>query len=111
MVLFLSYKSYLIYQQPSTPSDAKHLLLIGVGTYVSIFILMWLPDVLLCPHVSWMNLHAWFHLGSTVGPYGYITFACFERHRRINRNPKISYLQLLGLIPVPYVHLSSIKLK
>uniref|UniRef100_A0A6B2LEL4 Alkaline ceramidase n=1 Tax=Arcella intermedia TaxID=1963864 RepID=A0A6B2LEL4_9EUKA len=109
MVLYLSYKSYLIYSQPSTPKDAKHLLLIGVGTYVLVFFVMWLPDILLCHNTQWMNLHAWFHLGSAVGPYSIMTFLCFERHRRIHKEPKISYFQILGIIPLPYVQLLDIK--
>jgi len=111
MVVYVSYRSYLIYKQSSTPIDAKHLLVIGVCTYTSIFFFLWLPDLLLCQYTQWMNLHAWFHLGSTIGPYGFLSFLCYERHRRIKRNPKINYSQTLGMLPFPYIHLSGVKVE
>jgi dihydroceramidase len=111
LVTLIFYRSYSFYSAPSTPPDAKHLVAVGFFVYLGIFLFMWLPDLFLCHHTQWLNLHAWFHLGSTIAPYGCITFLCFERNRRKNRNPKINYLHLLGIIPVPYVHIELVNVK
>ena len=68
------------------------------GIYAGGFFSLWLPEVLLCPTgshaplvtVAWtrhLNLHAWFHLTSSVGPYCFLCFTTYHRYHNLRRRP------------------------
>ena len=129
-VAFLFYRSLLLYKRADTPQQAKSIVLVGMAVYASSFLFLWLPDLFLCQyvflfninfvlltlflffirsHTQWMHFHAWFHLCSAVGPYAIITFLCYERSRRIQKNSSLRYLHVLGIIPLPYVEVHSLE--
>ena len=68
------------------------------GIYAGGFFTLWLPEVLLCPTgshaplvtVAWtrhLNLHAFFHLTSSVGPYCFLCFTTYHRYHNLRRRP------------------------
>ena len=69
----------------------KVLVSVAGGIYVGGFACLWLPEHFLCVLVEHserpalvvsLQLHAWFHLTSTIGPYSYLLFAQLERYQK-----------------------------
>jgi dihydroceramidase len=69
----------------------KGLVSLAGGIYVGGFACLWLPEHFLCvlvehserpQRVVSLQLHAWFHLTSTIGPYSYLLFAQLERYHK-----------------------------
>jgi len=61
---------------------AKRLLVAAFVFYVGGFAVLWLPDRLACARVQRFQLHALFHLTSTVGPWSLIQHCVFAFHDR-----------------------------
>ena len=49
--------------------------------YAGGFLVLWLPDTLLCSYVQPFSFHAWFHLTSTIGPYCGLSFLTFAHYQ------------------------------
>jgi dihydroceramidase len=92
------------------------------GIYAGGFLVFWLPEVLLCPSgshvplrpVGWtrhLQLHAWFHLTSSVGPYWFLVFSTYHRYHVLQRRPEFVWRRpnpmLLLPMNVPVVALDS----
>ena len=91
------------------------------GLYAGGFLCLWVPEVLLCPSgshvpvrsVAWtrhLQLHAWFHLSSSVGPYLFLVFSTFHRYHLLARRPAFVWRRphpvLLLPMQVPVVKLA-----
>jgi len=82
---------------------AKHLtMLFGLSsiTYLSGSLLFWIPEVLLCPKYlsSEWNLHAWFHLTSSVGTYSFTMFLCYNRALVLGLKPSLEFPMILPVV-------------
>lgn len=92
LVVMLVSRSAMLVKENKSAVQRK-LLYIATGFYLGGFLFLWLPEHALCDivhplesrpaNVERLQLHAWFHLTSTVGPYAYLLFSemeHFERH-------------------------------
>jgi hypothetical protein len=56
----------------------RRLFWVGVSLYLGSFLFLWIPDSVFCAETGFLNLHSWFHVGSTVGPWWYISWTTFS---------------------------------
>ena len=96
----------LVYRSAVSATASKSKLqqaLVGIaaGVYVGGFLLLWLPEHYFCVRhpvnarptgtfVERAQLHAWFHLTSTIGPYAWILFAQLERFSKSGAELEVS---------------------
>lgn len=62
----------------TTDVRLKRMFWAGFGLYIAAFLFLWLPDNLACSSVSFLHLHAWFHITGTIAPWWYINWAIFS---------------------------------
>ncbi len=96
---------------------ARRHVLYALGFYVGGFVLLWVPEQVLCgnrletDHPSGLlalpvPLHAFFHLTSSAGPVAWLTFAVFEHLERTARKPRVEHSaapEFLWLVSAPEV--------
>ena len=114
-IVVLVYKSYQFAVGSGNPV-LKRLVKISAGVYVGGFLFLWLPEHFLCVlpttdanrpvAVEAVQLHAWFHLTSTVGPYCWILFALLARYEKVGGEIRTTAMGRL-----PYVYVPSDKQK
>lgn len=84
-VAYVCIRSYRLYCRARDPGH-KLLFWLAVGFYVGGVVCLWVPENLLCSRtIEPFQLHAWFHLTSTVGPYSWVLFAIFSRYESLKR--------------------------
>jgi dihydroceramidase len=93
VILKQTYRAYLRYlAEAGTDAGFYQTLLFrfSFGTYAFGFLALWVPENALCPyfphHLQWLNLHAFFHLTSTIAPYNLLVFLTFHRMRILRRH-------------------------
>jgi len=104
IVTYLCFCSFQVLQQTKHQYGAdkpeyknlKQLFLLATFVYLGGFFICWLPEVFLCPKYLWpqLNLHAWFHITSSIGPYTWIMFATYHRLLVLQQYPTLSYSTL-----------------
>lgn len=92
---------------PRSRTTERNLALVACLSYASGFLLFWIPENLFCETLRPLNLHAWFHLTSVVGPYCFLVFACYHRLVNLRRRPELRYAG--GVLPFVHVHASAEK--
>jgi dihydroceramidase len=81
----------------------RRLFMLSAVTYVAGSVFLWVPEQLWCgyyqeTHGFHLQLHAWFHLTSSVGPYCFVLFVSYERYRRLKMTPTLELIH--GVLPV-----------
>eukprot|EP00996_Jenningsia_fusiforme_P002783 NODE_3600_length_948_cov_15.323693_g3309_i0.p1 GENE.NODE_3600_length_948_cov_15.323693_g3309_i0~~NODE_3600_length_948_cov_15.323693_g3309_i0.p1 ORF type:complete len:249 (+),score=39.44 NODE_3600_length_948_cov_15.323693_g3309_i0:92-838(+) len=77
---YLIWESVRLIMLPSATREQRLLAGFALAMY-SFGFLIWNIENVFCPHVEWMQLHAWFHLLSNA-PYLWVVFIASERARR-----------------------------
>ncbi|CAE8665005.1 unnamed protein product [Polarella glacialis] len=107
-VVLIIYQAYRVYEQYRLEdSDAawwqRRLFWIAAIGYPAGFLLLWVPENAVCPYYPWLfqvlNLHAVFHIVTTMSPYSYIVFMTYHRMVVLKREAE----HRIG-IGLPYVH-------
>lgn len=105
LVIYQSYRVYVLYREERSDAARWQRVLFWVAAtfYPGGFLLLWVPENLLCPIypslVGPLNLHAIFHIVTTVSPYCYIVFMTYHRCTVLRRPAE----HRLGG-GLPYVH-------
>ena len=105
-LVIMSYK----FAAASGNATLIRLVKLSAGVYIGGFLFLWIPEHLLCvlpssdsnrpPIVEAIQLHAWFHITSTVGPYAFLLFALLLKHGGAGA-------ELRGGPFLPFVHIPS----
>jgi dihydroceramidase len=60
----------------------RRLFWVGFALFGLGFFAAWIPDMLFCESVGWLNLHAWFHITSAIAPYWWTVWASHNYYTR-----------------------------
>eukprot|EP01063_Lacrimia_lanifica_P007986 TRINITY_DN15133_c0_g1_i1.p1 TRINITY_DN15133_c0_g1~~TRINITY_DN15133_c0_g1_i1.p1 ORF type:complete len:277 (+),score=89.10 TRINITY_DN15133_c0_g1_i1:88-918(+) len=120
-VVLASYHAARTPAHPQRPNAAnqtlkKQLAGLAAGVYVAGFALFWIPEQVVCgnrlertdarPGVARLQLHAWFHIMSAVGPYIFLVFLAVLEVDAEGETGRLAWtrpVETLGVVPVPVV--------
>lgn len=110
LIILQSYRVYVVYRDEAGVSARWQRVLFWVAatTYPFAFLFLWLPENALCPLYPELfhklNLHAIFHVVTTISPYCYVVFMTYHRCTVLKRPGK--HCTGRGL---PYIHVQKVE--
>jgi len=104
-ILTLVYRCSIIFRQPTTLRHQKIFIISAISFYIGGWLFFWVPEVLFCSKLKAFNLHAWWHVTSTLGGFVMVLFTTFQRELQKGRNPQLNYNYFAGVPILPFVHI------
>lgn len=108
LIIHQTYRLYLLYRDEDGAAARWQRTLFWTAAlgYPGGFLLFWVPENALCPLYPWLfqvlNLHALFHLVTTMSPYCYVVFMTYHRCQVLRRRAEhrigcgLAYVHVFG---------------